>query len=140
MLNLPFPAAVKTGTTNDFRDNWTMGYTPDLAVGVWVGNADYTPMQNTTGLTGAAPIWAEFMQHAIQQLTGGNPTPFSRPARHRGEGDLRGLRHAAIRVVPAASARRSSPPTSRRCPRSRTCGRRWKSIPGPGCALREACD
>jgi penicillin-binding protein 1C len=80
VLNLPFPAAVKTGTTNDFRDNWTLGYTPDIAVGVWVGNPDYTPMQNTTGLTGAAPIWAEFMQLAIQQLTGGNPTPFFRPA------------------------------------------------------------
>lgn len=80
VLNLPFPVAAKTGTTNDFRDNWTLGYTPDLAVGVWVGNADYTPMQNTTGLTGAAPIWAEFMQAAIQKLTDGRPTPFIRPA------------------------------------------------------------
>jgi len=79
VLNLPFPVAAKTGTTNDFRDNWTLGYTPDLAVGVWVGNADYTPMQNTTGLTGAAPIWAEFMQYAIQTLTDGRPTPFIRP-------------------------------------------------------------
>jgi membrane carboxypeptidase/penicillin-binding protein PbpC len=80
VINLPFQAAAKTGTTNDFRDNWTMGYTPDLAVGVWVGNADYTPMQNTTGLTGAAPIWADFMTYAVPQLTGGNPTPFQRPA------------------------------------------------------------
>ncbi|MBP7757353.1 MAG: transglycosylase domain-containing protein, partial [Anaerolineaceae bacterium] len=80
VLALPFPAAVKTGTTNDFRDNWTIGYTPDLAVGVWVGNADYTPMQNTTGLTGAAPIWASFMEYAIPQLTGGTATPFVRPA------------------------------------------------------------
>ena len=79
VLKLPFPAAAKTGTTNDFRDNWTMGYTPDLAVGVWVGNADYTPMQNTTGLTGAAPIWSTFMKSAIQQLTGGHPAPFNRP-------------------------------------------------------------
>lgn len=79
VLSLPFPAAVKTGTTDDFRDNWTMGYTPDVAIGVWVGNADYTPMQNTTGLTGAAPIWAEMMQAAIQQLTGGNPAAFARP-------------------------------------------------------------
>ena len=78
-LNLPFPAAVKTGTTNDFRDNWTIGYTPDIAVGVWVGNADFTPMQNTSGLTGAAPIWSEFMKVALQQITGGNPSPFSRP-------------------------------------------------------------
>ncbi|HBY09163.1 MAG TPA: hypothetical protein DEH22_15805, partial [Chloroflexi bacterium] len=80
VLNLPFVAAAKTGTTNDFRDNWTLGYTPDVAVGTWVGNADYTPMQGTSGLTGAAPIWASFMQTAIQQLTGGNPTAFVRPA------------------------------------------------------------
>jgi membrane peptidoglycan carboxypeptidase len=71
--------AVKTGTTNDFRDNWTMGYTPDLVVGVWVGNADYSPMSNTSGLTGAGPIWAEFMTEGIGQLTGGNPSPFVRP-------------------------------------------------------------
>ena len=80
VINLPFKAAAKTGTTNDFRDNWTLGYTPDLAVGVWVGNADYTPMQDTSGLTGAAPIWAQFMQAGIADLTGGNPSGFSRPA------------------------------------------------------------
>jgi penicillin-binding protein 1C len=80
LLTLPFPVAAKTGTTNDFRDNWTLGYTPDVAIGVWVGNADYTPMVNTTGLTGAAPIWSQFMQIAVQQLTGGNPSPFIRPA------------------------------------------------------------
>jgi penicillin-binding protein 1C len=80
VLELPFAAAAKTGTTNDVRDNWTMGYTPDLAVGVWVGNADYTPMQGTSGITGAAPIWAEFMQLAVPALTGGNPSPFVRPA------------------------------------------------------------
>jgi penicillin-binding protein 1C len=79
VLNLPFPAAAKTGTTNDFRDNWTLGYTPDLAVGVWIGNADYTPMQNTTGLTGAAPIWSQYMQFAVPQLTGGSLKPFVRP-------------------------------------------------------------
>jgi membrane peptidoglycan carboxypeptidase len=80
VLSLPFTAAAKTGTTNDFRDNWTLGYTPDLVTGVWVGNADYTPMVNTTGLTGAAPIWAEFMQYAVPKQTGNNPTPFFRPA------------------------------------------------------------
>ncbi len=80
VINLPFQVAAKTGTTNDFRDNWTVGYTPDVAVGTWVGNADYTPMEGTSGLTGAAPIWASFMQTAIQQLTGGNPTPFMKPS------------------------------------------------------------
>jgi len=79
ILNLPFPAAVKTGTSNDARDNWTLGFTPDLAVGVWVGNPDYTPMGDTTGVTGAGPAWAQFMTFAVPYLTDGNPTPFTRP-------------------------------------------------------------
>jgi penicillin-binding protein 1C len=79
LLRLPFPAVAKTGTTNEFIDNWTLGYTPDIAVGVWIGNADYTPMLNTSGLTGAAPIWNEFMQVAVEELTGGRSTPFVRP-------------------------------------------------------------
>lgn len=80
VLSLPFEAAVKTGTTNDYRDNWTIGYTPDLTVGVWFGNADYTPMVGTTGLTGAAPVWSQFMQYAVPLLTGSNPSQFQRPA------------------------------------------------------------
>ena len=78
-LNLPFQVAAKTGTTNDFRDNWTIGYTPDLVTGVWVGNADYTPMVNTTGLSGAAPIWSQFMTYAVPYVTNNNPTPFFIP-------------------------------------------------------------
>ncbi|HIE24658.1 MAG TPA: hypothetical protein EYP74_01520, partial [Anaerolineales bacterium] len=78
-LHLPFPAAAKTGTSNDFRDNWTMGYSPDLVVGVWVGNADYTPMNQTTGLSGAAPIWSEFMQSAVPMITAGNMRDFVQP-------------------------------------------------------------
>jgi len=80
VLNLPFQAAAKTGTTNDFRDNWTIGYTPDVVIGVWIGNPDYTPMVNTTGLSGAAPIWSELMIHAINVLTNNLPTTFSKPA------------------------------------------------------------
>jgi penicillin-binding protein 1C len=80
LLNLPFQVAAKTGTTNDFRDNWTLGYTPDLVTGVWVGNADYTPMVNTTGLTGAAPIWSAFMQFAVPYVSPSNiPTSFAIP-------------------------------------------------------------
>jgi len=79
LLNLPFQVAAKTGTTNDFRDNWTLGYTPDLVTGVWIGNADYTPMVNTTGLTGAAPIWSSFMQFAVPLVSNNAPTPFTIP-------------------------------------------------------------
>lgn len=75
-LKLSRPAAAKTGTTNDYRDNWTMGYTPDLVVGVWVGNADNSPMKGTTGLTGAAPIWHAFLEKALE---GQPPQDFERP-------------------------------------------------------------
>jgi len=60
------PAAAKTGTTDDFRDNWTMGYVPQLALGVWVGNSDNSPMKAVTGLTGAAPIWRAVMTYAAR--------------------------------------------------------------------------
>ncbi len=65
ILNIDRPAAVKTGTTTNFHDNWAVGYTPQIVVGVWVGNADYTPMIEVTGLTGAAPIWHEFIRQAL---------------------------------------------------------------------------
>lgn len=53
--------SVKTGTTDDVKDNWTVGYTRNVAVGVWVGNNNGDPMRNTSGLTGAAPIWNRVM-------------------------------------------------------------------------------
>lgn len=65
VLKIDRPAAAKTGTTSDWRDNWTLGYTPDLVVGVWVGNADSQPMENVSGITGAGPIWHEFIQTAL---------------------------------------------------------------------------
>jgi len=60
------PAAAKTGTTNDFRDNWTVGYTTDYVMGVWAGNDDNSPMINVSGITGAAPIWHDSMLVAEQ--------------------------------------------------------------------------
>lgn len=60
-LALPFPAAAKTGTTNDYRDNWTIGYTPGVVVGIWMGNSDGHPMKDSSGLQGAAPLWARIM-------------------------------------------------------------------------------
>ncbi len=64
-LRISRPAAVKTGTTNDYRDNWTVGYTRHLVVGVWAGNSDGRPMRNTSGVTGAAPIWHDFMEMVL---------------------------------------------------------------------------
>lgn len=75
-LKIDRPAAVKTGTTTNFHDNWTIGYTPDLVVGVWVGNSDYKAMKDVTGLTGAAPIWHETIRKTLE----GRPkTDFTRP-------------------------------------------------------------
>jgi 1A family penicillin-binding protein len=65
-LHLTRPAAAKTGTTTDWRDNWTVGYTPDLAVGVWAGNADNEPMRHVTGVMGAAPIWHDVMEALLK--------------------------------------------------------------------------
>jgi penicillin-binding protein 1C len=76
VLQIGRPAAVKTGTTTDFRDNWTVGYTPDLVVGAWVGNADNTPMLNISGVQGAGPIWHDFIRAA---LTGKPEADFLQP-------------------------------------------------------------
>ncbi|MCZ7543746.1 MAG: hypothetical protein M5R40_09495 [Anaerolineae bacterium] len=71
VLDLPGgrPGAVKTGTTSDpERDAWALGYTPDLVVGVWVGNADNTPIYGVTGFRGAAPIWNRVLSEASTVL------------------------------------------------------------------------
>lgn len=61
VLTLPFPSAVKTGTSKDLRDNWCLGWTDQYLVGVWVGNFNGEPMWNVSGVEGAAPIWRNIM-------------------------------------------------------------------------------
>lgn len=61
VIRMPFPCAVKTGTSTNYRDNWTMGFTPEFTVGVWCGNFDNSPMANVSGVTGAGPIFREVM-------------------------------------------------------------------------------
>ncbi|HYF64867.1 MAG TPA: hypothetical protein VD886_18730, partial [Herpetosiphonaceae bacterium] len=75
-LDVDRPAAVKTGTTSDWRDNWTIGYTPDRVVGVWVGNADGQPMEAISGVSGAGPVWHQVMLAAHRGLPA---RPFTRP-------------------------------------------------------------
>ena len=77
VLELPFAAAAKTGTTTDWRDNWTVGFSSTRLVGVWVGNADNSPMVGITGIDGAGPIWRDVMLAAHPTP----PPPFHRPAR-----------------------------------------------------------
>jgi penicillin-binding protein 1C len=68
-LKLSRPAAAKTGTTDDFRDNWTVGYLRPLVTGVWAGNTDGHPMKKVSGIAGAAPIWHDFMEGVLADKT-----------------------------------------------------------------------
>ncbi len=65
ILNTSIPFAVKTGTSTDFRDNWAVGYHPDAIIGVWVGNADGTRMEDVSGVSGAGPIWHHIAEYMI---------------------------------------------------------------------------
>jgi penicillin-binding protein 1C len=76
-LNFPFPVAVKTGTTKDFRDNWAAGYTSKVTVGVWVGNHDQSEMHNSSGITGAGPLFRKIILKANEKYPAGE---FARPA------------------------------------------------------------
>ena len=80
------PLAAKTGTTNNFVDDWTLGYTPQLAVGVWTGNSDNKPMKDSSGSLGAAPILHAIMSKAME----GQPV--------QGWQEPPGLQHVAVCV------------------------------------------
>lgn len=82
-LEFPFPVAVKTGTSQAYHDNWTIGYTKRVTVGVWVGNFDRRPLRRSTGVTGAAPIFHAVMLAAERRLgpqeRWGEHQPFGAP-------------------------------------------------------------
>ncbi|MEH2331579.1 penicillin-binding protein 1C [Nostoc sp.] len=76
VLNLPFSVAVKTGTSSNFRDTWTVGFTTDYTVATWVGNFTGEPMRQVSGVTGAAPLWNRIMLHLHEhQEPAGFPSP-----------------------------------------------------------------
>lgn len=75
-LHLPFPCAAKTGTSKDYRDNWTIGYTPRHTVGVWVGNFDGKPMHDVSGITGCGPLFRDIM---LLLNAKDPPLPFAEP-------------------------------------------------------------
>ncbi len=77
VLDLPFDAAVKTGTSSDFHDTWTIGFTRDYTAGVWVGNFDGSAMRDVSGVTGAGPLWNRIMLHLHEQR---EPPAFSAPS------------------------------------------------------------
>lgn len=75
-LNLPFRVAAKTGTSPNFRDNWTVGFTPEYTVGVWMGDFKNNPMQGVSGITGAGPIFHAIMMAVYETET---PTWYTDP-------------------------------------------------------------
>jgi penicillin-binding protein 1C len=79
-LEFPFPVAVKTGTSQAYHDNWTIGYTRDVTVGVWVGNFDRTPLRGSSGVTGAGPIFHAVMLAAESHASGADPAATLLPA------------------------------------------------------------
>jgi len=76
-FDVPFRAAVKSGTSTGFRDTWTLGYTPEIAIGVWAGNADGSPMIDVSGVEGAGPMWRDAMMAAALSR---RMTWYARPA------------------------------------------------------------
>ena len=71
-LEFPFPVAVKTGTSQAYHDNWAIGYTRDVTVGVWVGNFDRTRLRDSSGVTGAGPIFHAVMRAAVEGRASGS--------------------------------------------------------------------
>lgn len=79
-LYFPYRVAAKTGTSDGFRDNWTFGVTPEYTVGVWAGNFDASPMQRSSGITGAAPIMRQVIQALYPDAANAADVPwFSKP-------------------------------------------------------------
>lgn len=80
VFDLPFEVAAKTGTSKGYRDNWAVGYTPELTVAVWVGNFDGSPMKDVSGVTGAGPLFRQAMLAASRYFA---PTSFDEPDARR---------------------------------------------------------
>jgi penicillin-binding protein 1C len=78
-LEFSFPVAAKTGTSTAYHDNWAVGYTQDVTVGVWVGNFDRTPLRDSSGVTGAGPIFHDVMIAAVERVRGALPIDDTTP-------------------------------------------------------------
>jgi penicillin-binding protein 1C len=79
-LEMPFPVAAKTGTSKGFRDNYALGYTREVTVGVWVGNFDGSPMEGVSGISGAAPLFHDAMLAAMRAAGAAEPAPLAHAA------------------------------------------------------------
>jgi membrane peptidoglycan carboxypeptidase len=107
------PAAAKTGTTNDFRDAWTIGYTPSLVTGVWVGNNDNSKMKTgSDGSVLAAPIWHDFMKQSLKNSSVENFTNYEEQKTGKAiiDGDISAANIVKIDKFSGLLASSSTPP------------------------------
>jgi penicillin-binding protein 1C len=121
--------AAKTGTSQSYFDNWAVGYTREVTVGVWVGNFDRTPLRGSSGVTGAGPIFHAVMLAAVERVHGQLPADDSRP-----------LRTPPADVVPVDICAMSGLPAGDACP---TRVREWlppDRAAGPRCTWHHASD
>jgi penicillin-binding protein 1C len=127
-LELPFPVAVKTGTSQGYHDNWTVGYTREVTVGVWVGNFDRTPLVGSSGVTGAGPIF-----HAVMLATQHRVAP------HEGVDSPAAILPVPSDVTRAAVCALSGMPAGAACPVRRS---EWlpKGLTSPPCSWHHASD
>lgn len=98
VLQMPFPAAVKTGTSSGFHDTWTVGFTRDYTVAVWVGNFDGSAMRGVSGVTGAGPLWNHIMLHLYDRH---DAAPFDTPPGFVRVSICATTGHAPTRACPA---------------------------------------
>lgn len=100
-LDFPFPAAVKTGTSQSYKDNWVIGYTKEVTVGVWAGNFDRTSLRKSSGITGAGPIFHSVMLAAEEAVLGRFPTFMDDPLANP-PGNLRRIEICSLSGMRAA--------------------------------------
>ena len=100
---------MKTGTSNDMRDNWCIGFSRRYTVGVWVGNAGGAPMHDVSGVTGAAPIWSEMMEWLHRDGGSAPPSPPRDVERTGDEWYLPGTAPVAAAAQPASAPRIVAP-------------------------------
>lgn len=104
-LEFPFPVAAKTGTSQAYHDNWAIGFTRDVTVGVWAGNFDRTPLRNSSGVTGAGPIFHDVLLAAVERVRGALPVDDPRPLAHPTP-DVRSVELCAVSgMTPGAACR-----------------------------------
>jgi penicillin-binding protein 1C len=105
-LEFPFAVAAKTGTSQAYHDNWAVGFTSDVTVGVWVGNFDRRPLRNSSGVTGAGPIFHDVMLATVERVRGTLPIDSRMPVMSPTPGTMRREICATSGLTPVAACPR----------------------------------